>query len=108
MTTALSVTSTVLGTSHPLGAQELAHACGAEITWVVQLVEVGIIESRAPAAQVDDWRFESADLQSALSVRRLQRDFGVDLDAAALIIDLKHEVQRLRAVLVARGLGREI
>ena len=33
--------------AQPLGADELAHACGAEIEWVVQLVEVGIVRGRA-------------------------------------------------------------
>ncbi|MDM0072748.1 chaperone modulator CbpM [Variovorax sp. J2P1-59] len=104
----VSVTSTTLSASHPLAADELAHACGAEIEWVVQLVEVGIIESRTPAKRPDDWRFHSSDLQCALDARRLERDFGVGLDAAALILDLEHEVRRLKAVLRAQGLDREI
>lgn len=97
-----------LGSAHPLRADELAHACGAEMAWVVQLVEVGIVEVRGPAERPDDWCFHSADLQCALAARRLERDFGVGLDAAALILDLEHEVRRLKALLRARGLGREI
>jgi len=45
---------------------------------------------------------------SPLEARRLERDFGVGLDAAALILDLEHEVRRLKGVLRAQGLGREI
>lgn len=104
----VTVTTTALSASHPLAAEELAHACGAGIDWVVQLVEVGIIESREPGEQPEQWRFHSSDLQCALDVRRLERDFGVGLDAAALILDLEHEVRRLKAVLRAQGLGREI
>jgi len=105
----VSVTSVAaLGSSQPLAASELAHACGAEIEWVVQLVEVGIIQVRADGRNPDDWRFQSSDLQSALDARRLERDFGVDLDAAALILDLQHEVRRLKAALHARGLGRDV
>ena len=104
-----SVTSsTAIGVSHPLAARELAHACGAEIEWVVQLVEVGIVEVRSPAERPDDWRFQSADLQRALEARRLERDFGVALDGAALILDLEHEVRRLKALLQAQGLGQAI
>jgi chaperone modulatory protein CbpM len=101
----MTTTVTVLGASHPLAAAELAHACGAEIGWVVQLVEIGIIESRAPGERPDEWRFHSGDLQCALDARRLERDFGVGLDAAALILDLEHEVRRLKAALRARGVG---
>jgi chaperone modulatory protein CbpM len=104
----VSVTTTALSASHPLAATELAHACGAEIEWVVQLVEIGIIESQAPAKKPEQWRFQSTDLQCALDARRLERDFGVSLDAAALILDLEHEVRRLKAVLRAQGLDREI
>lgn len=102
---AVSVTTTALGLAHPLAAHELAHACGAEIEWVVQLVEVGIVERSAPSPRPDDWRFQSTDLQQALAARRLERDFGVGLDAAALILDLQREVRRLKAVLHAQGLS---
>lgn len=99
-----STTVTALSASHPLAVHEIAHACGAEIEWVAQLVDVGIVEVSPREAQPDSWRFQSADLQRALEARRLERDFGVGLDAAALIIDLQREVRHLRAVLHARGL----
>ncbi len=102
--------STDLLTARPLSAydslsvSELARACGAETDWVLQLVEVGIIESHPPAERLADWRFEDKALRCALKARRLQRDFGVELDAAALILDLENEIRRLKAVLVMRGL----
>ena len=98
-----ATTAVALDSSHPLALTDIAHACGAEIEWVVRLVDVGIVEVSPPEAPPDAWRFESADLQRALEARRLVRDFGVELDAAALILDLQHEVRRLRAVLRARG-----
>ena len=107
MTSSVSITTTTLSASHPLAASELAHACGAQLDWVVQLVEVGIIASRTAAQRPDDWRFHSSDLQCALDARRLERDFGVSLEAAALILDLEHEVRRLKAVLRVQGLDRE-
>ena len=84
---------------HPMSIDELAHACGASIDSVVQLVEVGIVEAPAPAGPPDAWHFHSIDLQNALEVRRLERDFGVGLEAAALILDLQREVRRLKAAL---------
>lgn len=103
----ISTSTTTVAGSHPLAASELAHACGAQVDWVVQLVEVGIIASRTPAAEPEGWRFHGADLQSALEARRLERDFGVGLDAAALILDLEHEVRRLKSLLRAQGLGTQ-
>jgi chaperone modulatory protein CbpM len=98
-TTVFSVTATILDAPHALAARELAHACGAELAWVVRLVETGIVEPPDAQASPDAWRFRSADLRCALEARRLERDFGVDLDAAALILDLQNEVRRLKNLL---------
>ena len=106
-TGSFSATVTALDAAHPLAVRDIAHACGAEVEWVSQLVEIGIVEATPPEAQPDGWRFRSADLQRALEARRLERDFGVGLDAAALILDLQREVRHLRAVLHARGLDRD-
>ena len=102
-TVSVSVSATVaISQDHPIAIQQLAHACGASIEWVVQLAEVGIVDKPAAASAPEEWRFYSADLQSALEVRRLERDFGVGLEAAALILDLQYEVRRLKAMLQAQ------
>ncbi|WP_251863654.1 chaperone modulator CbpM [Achromobacter sp. Marseille-Q4962] len=93
--------STVVGKSQPLSADDLAHACGAEVEWVAQLVEIGIVNARGE--QPAEWRFHSADLERALQARRLAHAFGGDLDAVALILDLSQEVRRLKARLRALG-----
>ena len=89
----------------PLTLRELARAVGAEDRWVVRLVEVEILHVDAPADPPERWHFRSADLQRALAARRLERDFGANLDAAALILDLQAELRRARALLGAHGLG---
>jgi chaperone modulatory protein CbpM len=88
---------TTVGPADPLAALQLAHACGAPIEWVAELAEVGIL--RPQSARLEDWRFDGGDLRRALDTRRLQRDFDVGLDAAALILELQQEVRRLRALL---------
>ncbi len=100
--TLADMTLVAIDQDNPLAAADLAHACGADLDWVVQLVEYGILEVGPSALQPLDWRFFSDDLQNALDARRLQRDFGVGLDAAALIIDLQREVRRLKATLNAQ------
>jgi chaperone modulatory protein CbpM len=91
--------------SKPLTLRELARAVGAEEGWVVQLVEVEILHVDAPADPPQRWHFRSADLQRALAARRLERDFGANLDAAALILELQQEIGRLRALLGAHGVA---
>jgi len=101
--TVTSTTTIAVSSANPLAAHDLAHACGADLEWVARLVEMGIVMVPDAMSSPDDWRFDSAALQSALEARRLERDFGVGLDAAALILDLQHEVRRLKAVLKQMG-----
>jgi chaperone modulatory protein CbpM len=96
--------TTVVETT-PLSLADLARAVGAEERWVVQLVEVEILHVEAPQEPPERWHFRSADLQRALAARRLERDFGANLDTAALVLDLQQEVRRLHAVLAAHGLA---
>ncbi|MBO9352357.1 MerR family transcriptional regulator [Bordetella petrii] len=98
-TVVIAASGTYVGQAQSLSADDLARACGAEVEWVAQLVQVGIVD--AAGARPADWRFHSGDLQRALETRRLERDFGACLDAAALILDLSHEVRQLRAQLRA-------
>lgn len=105
MANVIVTTATVISAAQPLALSELAHACGADAAWVLRLVEVGIVQTATADEQPERWHFSSGDLQCALEARRLQRDFGVDLDAAALILDLQHEVRRLESMLRAHGLA---
>ena len=89
--------------SSPLTLRELARAVGAEDQWVLRLVEVEILHVDTPTEPPERWHFRSADLQRALAARRLERDFGANLDTAALILDLQAELRRLRAVLSAHA-----
>lgn len=90
--------------AHPLGTTELARAAGDREEWVVALVETGLIAPAVPGAPQAQWVFDGEALRCALQARRLQRDFDVGLDAAALIIDLQREVRRLRALVGAAQL----
>ncbi|QHI96606.1 MerR family transcriptional regulator [Xylophilus rhododendri] len=94
--------TTVLGAGDSLTAEELARACGAQLDWVRQLAEAGIL-SAPPERPPSSWRFQSEDLQQALEVRRLQRDFDAGLDAAALMLDMGREIRRLRSIVQALG-----
>lgn len=96
---------TTLIDSAPLTVRELAHAVGAEDQWVLRLVEVEILHVDKPEQPPERWHFRSADLQRALAARRLERDFGANLDTAALILDMQAELRRLRALMRAHGVA---
>jgi chaperone modulatory protein CbpM len=97
-TTVSIVTSTPVDADHPLVAAELARAAGDRLEWVFELVEAGVIEPTEPSLPRAQWAFHSEALRCALETRRLQRDFDVNLDAAALILDLQREIRRLRSL----------
>lgn len=105
--TITTVEATTITREQPLSTADLAHACGADADWVAELVALGIAGQTYSAndSLAQPACFDSADLQCALEASRLQRDFGVSLDAAALILDLQHEVRRLKASLQALGLS---
>jgi chaperone modulatory protein CbpM len=74
---------------------ELSCACGVHAEWVVELVGEGILEPIGRDAA--HWRFSGPSLHRARTVRRLQRDLGVNLAGAALALDLMDEIESLRA-----------
>ncbi|HBI82730.1 MerR family transcriptional regulator [Orrella sp. NBD-18] len=82
----------------PVTADELARFCNQHIDWVVTLVEQGIVTATV-GQQREHWRFASQAVTRARSVARLQRDFEVNPDAAALMIDLMEEIRQLKALL---------
>jgi chaperone modulatory protein CbpM len=82
-----------------LTLEQLASACGADVAWVRELVAEGVLE---PAGGC----FTSVHLSCARRVRRIQRDFEVDMGAAIVIADLLGQIERLEARL--RQMGGEL
>lgn len=87
----------------PLSLPEMAHLCEQHVDWVVSLVHEGLVgleRDVLPAeTPLDLWAFASAAAARARQIARVQRDFEVNLDAAALMVDLMEEVRQLRAQL---------
>lgn len=79
----------------PVTIDELARCCERQRDWVVTLVQEGVL-SIARGERPDDWAFGSLAVSRARQIARLQRDFDVNLDAAALMTDLMEEVRQLR------------
>ena len=84
-----------------LSLEEMVEACEAEVEWIVELVEVGVLSPDGPDETA--WRFGALDLLRARRLSRLERDFGASAEAAAVILDLLDEIERLRASLIRAG-----
>ena len=71
-----------------LNIMELCRACSVDEQWVRDLQNHGVIDQ--------------SNLQSSLAIsrlrraRRLERDFGLDTSALALVMDLLDEIERLK------------
>jgi len=101
--TATFTTLGLVGAESPLDASALANACGATQEWVVQAMALGIVQSQSDPAAPQGWHFFSQDLHRAREARHLERKLAVELDVAALILDLQFEMRRLKSLLAANG-----
>jgi len=74
---------------------ELGRACMVHAEWIVELVDEGILEPRG--RDTAHWRFSGPSLLRARTVMRLQKDLGINIAGAALVLDLMDEIEGLRA-----------
>lgn len=97
------LTGVLLESEPDLSLDELSHACRVHAELIEQLVEEGIID---PIQNEYGQRaFSGNSLMRARSAIHLQRDLGVNLSGAALILDLLDEIENLRGRL--RVIGHE-
>ena len=77
-----------------LSVDELCRLCAVERTYIVELVEEGVLN----VLQFHDleWRFHGAALRRARTAMRLQRDLELNLPGVALALELMEELDRLR------------
>jgi chaperone modulatory protein CbpM len=101
MRTTIEITSDmVIDERSELTVEELCHACSRQTDWIVTLVDEGVLE---PSGQsLSSWRFTGVQLRNALTIARLQRDLGVNLQGAALALELLDEIETLRRRLTVR------
>ena len=99
MNTVTVCTTMLVDLDAPVTTYELARFCEQQTDWVVMLVEQGVL-SAARGLEPGQWVFGSPAVTRARQVAKLQRDFEVILDAAALLVDLIEEVRQLRARLL--------
>ena len=97
----LQLTALILEDQSGMTLADICRACATEDVVIIEMVEEGVLTpvGQAPA----QWRFSGLHLQHAKVAVRLQRDLGVNLQGAALALQLLEEMDLLRARL--RGLS---
>lgn len=76
-----------------LSLQDLCRFCQADESWVIELVEHGVLEPLGPSTE--KWRFLGANIVRAKKARRLSRDLGINTPGVAMILDLLEERDRI-------------
>ena len=93
MTTQI-IEAVILDNQLSLTLVELSRACNVHAEWVLELVDEGIID---PLKQDNiHYHFSSTCLKQALAVKHLQQDLGINLAGAAMVLELKQEIDKLR------------
>jgi chaperone modulatory protein CbpM len=72
-----------------LSLPDLCRFCQADETWVIELVEHGVIDPMGSSS--GNWRFVGASIARAKKARRLNRDLGINIAGVALVLDLLEE-----------------
>jgi DNA-binding transcriptional MerR regulator len=74
-----------------LSSEDMAAAVGLSPARLARLVQLGLIESTDAGGR----RFTAAAAARLRRMLRLQRDLGVNLDSAAIIVDLVERLEEL-------------
>jgi len=97
--TATEITGFILEETTTLGLRELSSACAVQAEHIIALVEEGVIEPVSYRRR--KWQFTGASLTRARRAVALQRDLGLNIEGAALALDLIDELDHLRSRLRA-------
>lgn len=82
---------------------ELTRACSVRTEYIIELIEQGIVEPLEEQREQQCWTFTGRSLVRARKARRLQRDLGINLAGAALVLELMEEIDQLRERLQRTG-----
>jgi chaperone modulatory protein CbpM len=83
-----------------LSVDELSRLCAVDRTYIVELVEEGVLS--VTEIEAEQWRFAGTALRRARMALRLQRDLEINLPGVALALELMEELDALRRELERR------
>jgi len=83
----------VLEENDLLSLADLCRSCTVETQTITTLVSEGILDPMG--ADTEHWRFTVSSLRKVRTVIHLQRDLGVNLEGAALALDLLDRIAEL-------------
>lgn len=88
------ITAELLDEDVTFDLSELCQICGIHAEFIIELIEQGVLEPKGKTPS--DWVFDVNALQRSYCALRLSRDFNLNAQALALVLDLLDEIKRLR------------
>ena len=76
----------LLGEGDWIAVTDVCQLCLIDMTAIVELVELGVVDSRGPSPT--EWLLPAASLPRLRVAGRLMRDLGVNVTGAALAVEL--------------------
>jgi chaperone modulatory protein CbpM len=83
---------TLLDEESRLTLDEVCRICRQRSDFVITMVEEGMLDPDGETP--DTWRFPGSSVTHVRIVVRLQRDLGINLEGAALVLDLLNRLAR--------------
>lgn len=77
-----------------LSLQDLCRFCRVEETWVIELVDYGVLEPEGSATE--KWHFQGVNIVRAKKASRLKQDLGINTAGVALVLSLLEERDVIR------------
>lgn len=96
----LATGATAVGASASWTFDDLCRTCRADAALLAALVHEGVLAPTGSGPA--DWRFDHLALRRARAATRLSRSLRIHAEAVALVLDLRDEIDTLRARLAHR------
>ena len=77
-----------------MSLKDLCRFCGSDESWVIELVDLGVLDPRGSTAGT--WRFRGLSLSRAKKAQRLSRDLGINAQGVAVVLDLLEQRDSIR------------
>lgn len=91
----------------PLSLGQLCRVFDIHADYVIEMVEVGVVEP-VGGGRPSEWRFPAHALLRLRRALRLRSDLALDPAGAALALDLLEELRELRARVRALEVGHDV
>lgn len=90
------VSGVIVEDEAPLSLAELCRCCALPAEQLITMIEYGVVEPLDSAELASRWQFTGDSVLRIQTALRLQRDLHVNLEGAALALELLDEIKSLR------------